>query len=111
MTDPSDRELAVFSAVRRLSAPDRPAYLDEACVGDDALRQRVEELLEASDEAGTFLEGPAPGAEPFTSGLERILPGAARSAAIFQGNESVNLPDSYPRLQILLLEQGGVALA
>ncbi len=59
MTNQPDRELAVFSAARRLPAGERAAYLDEACAGDAALRQRVEELLQASEEAGDFLESPA----------------------------------------------------
>src|ERR1039458_3770037 len=61
MTDLPDRELAVFSAARRLPAAERTAYLDQACAGDHTLRQHVEELLEAEQEAGAFLESQAPG--------------------------------------------------
>src|SRR5262245_5212057 len=63
MSEPLEREVAVFSAARRLPAAERAAYLDEACAGDEALRQRVEELLRASEEAGGFLQYPAPGAQ------------------------------------------------
>src|SRR4030095_5087950 len=63
MSDPMDREVAVFSAARRLPARERAAYLDQACAGDAALRQRVEELLQAGEEAGGFLQDPAPGAQ------------------------------------------------
>src|ERR1019366_1678821 len=59
MTNPPDRELAVFSDARKLPAQERAAFLDGACAGDSALRERVEELLQASDEAGAFLESPA----------------------------------------------------
>src|SRR5208283_2948026 len=59
MTNSPDREVAVFNAARRLPARERAAYLDEACAGDAALRQRIEELLQASDEAGDFLGSPA----------------------------------------------------
>jgi serine/threonine protein kinase len=59
MTNPPDREMAVFNAARRLPAGERAAYLDQACAGDAALRQRVEELLQAGDAAGDFLESPA----------------------------------------------------
>src|SRR5580693_468460 len=59
MIDPPDREVAVFSAARRLPPNERAAYLDGACAGDAALRQRVEELLRASEEAGEFLQNPA----------------------------------------------------
>src|ERR1041385_2213800 len=62
MTESSEREVAVFSTARRLSAPARAAFLDEACGGNWALRQRVEELLSASEQAGDFLADPAPGA-------------------------------------------------
>src|SRR4051812_22038143 len=64
MTNPADGELVVFSAARRLPAAKRAVYLDEACVGDAALRHRVEELLAASEEAGAFLQRSAPGAQP-----------------------------------------------
>src|ERR1039458_7139220 len=59
MTNQPDRELAVFGAARRLPVGERAAYLDQACAGDAALRQRIEELLQASHEAGNFLENPA----------------------------------------------------
>jgi len=63
MNSPADREVTVFSAARRLPAGKRAAYLDAACAGDAALRQRVEELLRASEEAGGVLQDPAPGAQ------------------------------------------------
>jgi eukaryotic-like serine/threonine-protein kinase len=61
MTNPPDRELAVFSGARRFPPGQRAAYLDEACGDDKALRQRVEALLEASEDAGAFL--PQPGSK------------------------------------------------
>jgi WD40 repeat protein/tRNA A-37 threonylcarbamoyl transferase component Bud32 len=76
-----DREVAVFSAARRLPAGKRAAYLDEACAGDATLRQRVEELLLASEEAGGFLQDPAPGAQRPADTLvsANSLPNAAAS--------------------------------
>jgi eukaryotic-like serine/threonine-protein kinase len=59
MPDAPDRELNIFSAARHLPPSQRAAYLDQACVGDAALRKRVEELLQAGEEAGAFLESPA----------------------------------------------------
>src|SRR3954463_4927314 len=59
MTSPPDREAAVYNTARRMPTKERPAYLDKACSGDPALRQRVEELLEAGEEAGAFLADPA----------------------------------------------------
>ncbi len=63
MMESFEREVAVFSEARRLAAEERAAYLDEACAGDGALRQRVEGLLRAGEEAGVFLQQPAPGAQ------------------------------------------------
>src|SRR5438093_645821 len=56
MSNPPDREVALFSAARRMPTQSRAAYLEEACAGDAGLRRRIEELLEASEEAGGFLE-------------------------------------------------------
>src|ERR1035438_7854621 len=71
MHDLPERELAVFSEARRLPTGQRAAFLDEACAGDAALRQRVEELLLASEEAGAFLESPAE-VPPKLSGTIRL---------------------------------------
>lgn len=50
----------VFAAALEKSSPaERAAYLDEACSGDAALRQRVEALLDSHTGAGGFLEMPA----------------------------------------------------
>src|SRR5436309_7920256 len=63
MTDPPNREVAIFTEALRLPAEKRAACLDAECAGDAALRRRVEAFLLAHDEAGVFLEGPAEGAE------------------------------------------------
>jgi serine/threonine protein kinase len=92
MTNPPDREVAVFSAALRLSAGERTAYLDEACAGDAALRQHVEELLQASEKAGSFLKSPA------TSG-QRIPP------------EPADLGRQFPQMEIIeLLGVGGMGM-
>jgi serine/threonine protein kinase/WD40 repeat protein len=49
-----------LSALERSSAQARSAYLDQACADDDKLRQRVERLLRAQPNVGSFLESPAP---------------------------------------------------
>ena len=41
MPEPSEREIEVFNAALELSAAERVPYLDRACAGDLALRQRV----------------------------------------------------------------------
>jgi serine/threonine protein kinase/WD40 repeat protein len=61
MAQPSEREIEIFNAALELTAPHRRAYLDVACAADLALRQRVEELLQAGAVAGNFLESPAAG--------------------------------------------------
>jgi serine/threonine protein kinase/tetratricopeptide (TPR) repeat protein len=47
-------------ALDYLDPTDRVAFLDRACSGEDTLRQDVETLLRAHDEAGTFLTTPHP---------------------------------------------------
>jgi serine/threonine protein kinase len=74
MSEPFEHELAVFSAVRRLPAGERKAYLDQTCAGDAALRQRIEELLRAGEDAEGFLRHPAPGAQ-----RPEGAPGSSRS--------------------------------
>jgi hypothetical protein len=56
----ADRVESVFAnALAKPSPQERAAYLDEACAGDDALRHRVESLIQAHDGAGSFLDKPA----------------------------------------------------
>ena len=53
----------IFSeAVQRPEGQQRSAYLDANCRDDPQLRQRVDRLLRASSDAGSFLERPADGA-------------------------------------------------
>src|SRR4051812_42201331 len=54
---PSDVK-AVFLEALEKKPLQRAAYLDEACAGEPALRQRVEELLCASGEANSVLDHP-----------------------------------------------------
>src|SRR5262245_49916565 len=51
-------------ALRHAAGPDRARYLDEVCGGDLELRRRVERLLRAVSEAGSFLEAPAQDPSP-----------------------------------------------
>jgi len=60
---------AIFAHALELDGDRRPAYLIEACGGDESLRGRVQTLLDSLDRAGRdgFLEsptagGPGPGA-------------------------------------------------
>ncbi len=47
---------ALFLEALELPPEDRPALLDRRCSGDPSLRARVQELLEAYEGAGSFLE-------------------------------------------------------
>src|SRR5712691_7034206 len=49
----------LFHAALQHEPEERTAFLDEACVDDEALRQQVEALLAANEEAGSFIESPA----------------------------------------------------
>src|SRR5215471_13465489 len=52
------REEAFFEAARALEPEQRAAYLARVCGDDAALRQRLENLLASSQQAGDFLENP-----------------------------------------------------
>jgi WD40 repeat protein/serine/threonine protein kinase/tetratricopeptide (TPR) repeat protein len=52
-------EQSIFAeALERADPHDRAAYLDQACGGDSAVRQRIERLLTQHQHAGAFLESP-----------------------------------------------------
>ncbi|MDA8563520.1 protein kinase [Mariniblastus sp.] len=69
MTDPE----SIFEAALQLKgAEERQAFLTRACGNDTSLRDDIDELLKASDAAGSFLEEPL---------LKRSTVGAAASAA------------------------------
>jgi eukaryotic-like serine/threonine-protein kinase len=54
-------ERSIFLAMLEIEDPRaRSAYLEEACAGDPALRTQVQQLLEAHQEPGRFMERPAP---------------------------------------------------
>lgn len=56
--DQSRRAFELLEAALEQAPEDRPAFLEEACAGDKALRTEVEGLLAAEAEVGTFLEPP-----------------------------------------------------
>ena len=49
----------LFHSVLEREPAERAAFLDEACGGDESLRQQVEVLLTAHEVAGSFIERPA----------------------------------------------------
>jgi WD40 repeat protein/serine/threonine protein kinase len=55
-------EQSIFiEALEKEDPAERAAFLDQACAGDSALRQRIERLLERHRQANSVLETPAPG--------------------------------------------------
>jgi hypothetical protein len=68
---------AVFDCAHELPTPEeRRAYLDGACGENAELRLRVEALLRAYEEAGSFLDQPAAAAAAPT----RVAPGPGLDA-------------------------------
>src|SRR5262245_37572896 len=54
-------ERTIFiEALERPTLAQRSAFLDTACAGEPALRERVEALLRSHEQAGDFLGKPAP---------------------------------------------------
>lgn len=53
------RDETLFHQALAKSAGERAAFLEQACGGDADLRRRVEALLQAHDEPGSFLREPA----------------------------------------------------
>ena len=51
---------SIYSAAIQLPPAKRSAYLDEVCGGQQEIRGRVEKLLAAQSQVGSFLESPAP---------------------------------------------------
>lgn len=57
MNDQEDQAVTILEAARRLlDKDDRAAYLDMACRNDSPLRQRIDSMLEAVDEADQYFE-------------------------------------------------------
>ncbi|HWY75315.1 MAG TPA: tetratricopeptide repeat protein [Verrucomicrobiae bacterium] len=61
-------DVAIFAEALQLSAGERSAYLERACGSDREQLRRVERLLKTHDQAGDFLEQPAPEAAPAAGG-------------------------------------------
>jgi eukaryotic-like serine/threonine-protein kinase len=60
MKPADDRDEVLFREARqRPKGPEREAYLDQACAGNEALRSRLGALLQAQESPDPFLEPPA----------------------------------------------------
>ena len=78
-----DRRIAVRRRPGDELAAEREAFLDEACAGDVALRQRVERLLAAHEKTLGILDRPAapPGTPEVTAGPPPAAPRRASASA------------------------------
>src|SRR5262245_33842588 len=73
MPSSEQRVEALFQAAVQLVGTERAAFLNGACLGDPALRQRLDALLAAYDETGVLL---APLAAPARATVKVELPDA-----------------------------------
>jgi len=76
-----------LAALERTSAEERRAYLDAACAEDAALRERIEALLSAHEDAGSFLEKPP---EPLAPQHQKTV--AGRGQATESGDSAPPAP-------------------
>src|SRR5689334_15662450 len=94
------RERAVFCQALELGDPEqRRQFLDQACGADEAMRQKVEQLLALSPSAGEFFNQCHPALEPGAGDAERVL-SAAEAAMQPELPESKRI-GSYKLLQKL----------
>ncbi|MGO9918073.1 MAG: hypothetical protein ACLQIB_25700 [Isosphaeraceae bacterium] len=77
MTEQSPAEAIFVAALEKVTAEERIAYLDAACGDDISLRRRVERLLAAHPQVGSFLQSPA-----------QVEVGAAEAATVPPGEQS-----------------------
>src|SRR5262245_1610840 len=67
-----------WEAAQLAGAAERHAFLDRACAGDGALRQKLERLLALRSQAEAFLESPPPG----VAGTAELPGGEAAGAVV-----------------------------
>src|SRR5215467_9132673 len=71
MIDQAERIESVFAAALQQPPQERVAFLNQECADNPVLRGRVEALLKAHDQAGSFLKDP-PARPQATEGYELI---------------------------------------
>ncbi len=76
MTTISAVESLYLAALEKATPAERSAYLDDACGGDADLRRRVQRLLDAQQNVGSFLQTPAAGLPPTVDPGIRDLSGS-----------------------------------
>ncbi|HEV3143576.1 MAG TPA: family 16 glycoside hydrolase, partial [Gemmataceae bacterium] len=91
-SDPNSVKAIFLSAIDRPTSAERNSYLDEACAGDSNLRQRIDSLLKAHAESGSFpdfaaLAEDADGTEALDATPEDVT--RTRTDATSTGEESI----------------------
>ncbi len=87
-------EETIFHLAREKSPDERPAFLDTACAGDAALRQRLEMLLNADEAVGSFLARPA-----LDSAASASATPAADTATLAPGETAPGIPNPASRIR------------
>jgi serine/threonine protein kinase/tetratricopeptide (TPR) repeat protein len=88
-------EETLFHEALARPAGERASFLDAACAGDAALRQRLEILLSAHDNPGSFLGSPAVNPEATSA----PLPGSALEETVAPAIASANVIGPYKLVQ------------
>jgi serine/threonine-protein kinase len=74
----------LFAEALERETSERPALLDQACAGDEALRREVELLLSGHEKAGSFIEAPALEVATQAMAQERDRPVVGRQLSAYQ---------------------------
>jgi len=72
------------AALDKSTRVERAAFLDEACAGQPEMRERVEALLRADNDAGSFLAHPV-------SGMEATIAATGNGDTVNSGSQDVSL--------------------
>lgn len=92
-------EKSIFAAALEIESPaQRQAFLEHACAENDMLRSQVEELLQASIQAGSFLDVPLAGFEVATEAFTDSNCGTAVDTDIRPFLSPCDKPDRIGKL-------------
>jgi eukaryotic-like serine/threonine-protein kinase len=96
-----DTKAIFFEALDMVDDPERAAYLEKACAGSPDVRARVEALLAAIGQAGSFLETPALVREaaselPEGAGYATLAAGSDATDSTVDIKGSADRPDHRP---------------
>ena len=106
-----DEQSIFLNALEKTTSEERTAWLNEACGNDDALKQRIRQLLQKHEAAGSFMEKPAPGLDetiiPATSGNNLAAALDAGLSAAFGKDAAVVLGDMNHSVLTMLSDSIG----